>query len=1627
MAPLLGRKPYPLVKPLAEPPGPGEEVYTIEHSKEAFRNKEEYEARLERYGERIWTCKSTGSSQLTHKEAWEEEQEVTELLQEEYPVWFEKPVLEIVHHNTVSLDKLVDLAWVEILTKYAVGEECDFLVGKDKSLRVTVVKIHPLEKAQEEQAEKKLEGACDSPSSDKENASQENQKKEQPKEEDSKRESLCDRARRSPRKLPTSMKEEKKKWVMPKFLPHKYDVKLLNEDKVISDVPADSLFRTERPPNKEIMRYFIRHYALRLGMGESAPWVVEDELVKKYNLPSKFSDFLLDPHKFLAENPSSKRKSLSSPEGRPNKKLKTSESGPEMDEKGDKEKKKKKKRDSQNMPLSPTLWANMQVKKVNGSPLKVKNSGTPKKSEGKKLSDPKKSRKSSGGKSQNSQKGSKKDEKGSKKPRMKQMTLLDLAKSPSAKDSPKKRARSAGPGTPKLGKPLPPMALHLLRFYKENKGKEDKKNALSALVTRAAKTLTADDRGRLPEELKEMVQKRWERLEEKRRWALMSEEEKQEVMRKKREELKEKLREKAKERREKELQLRREQQRRYEDQEIDGKGLPAFRLVDMPEGLPNALFGEVAMVADFLSCFADLLMPDDQYPITAQALMEALAAEKGGFLYLNRVLVVLLQTLLQDELAEAYSELDMPLSEIPLTMHSVSELVRLCLRPSDAQCDESTSSSGEWSGGGGYDDVVSSEFLERLETAEVFELTPQEKVSLMVALCHRILMTYSVEDHVETMQQRAAGLWRERLATLKEANIRRKAEKLKRKEQMLAGGIGTKAEDAGGKAEKKKEGSSKKESAKASTEPEDMISTVKSRRLMSIQAKKEKEEQERQNKERMEKEAEEERIRKQRVAAERAFQDGIAKAKLVMRRTPLGTDRNHNRYWLFSDVVPGLYIEKGWVHESIEYSFTLPPQPEPAPGEEEEEKEEKEENEDEIKKEEDAEDGDKDDEGSIASATNENGQQGLPVLETYMETTVPKQGQNLWFVCDSPKDLEELIENLHSQGVRESELKLKLEVKYQDIMHSIHLSKKGNLGLRTCDGHQELLKFLRSDILEVASRLEKGGLGFMEDTSEFEERVQGLEKLKDFGECVITLQESVIKKFLQGFMAPKQKKKKKQGGEEGGKTEEVDEEKKLAEEARVATAVEKWKTAIREAQTFSRMHVLLGMLDACIKWDMSAENARCKVCRKKVGEDDKLILCDECNKAFHLFCLRPALYRIPEGEWLCPACQPTVARRSSRGRNYNEDTEEEDEEEEDEDESEEDDSEEDEQRDTGHSLRPRKKVKSKGQSKSTSKKSSPPSAKPSSKSAAKPAPKPAPKTAPKSRSAPSNPADIEELVRQSSRTGQSKQAQELEKCEEILQKLIKFRYSWPFREPVSAEEAEDYQDIISTPMDFSTMQSKFKSSQYRSVQDFIDDIKLVFSNAEEYNQPGSSVLQFMTRTEQTFTELLHKILPGVSYLRRRARKRTAPNREKDDDDDDDNDDNDAEEEEEEEDEDDEEDEDEDDDEDEEEEKGRRKVQNGKQARTASSSRSTRNRSRQRKRAASESEGEEDEDVSKRKSKRTVATTNRKDYREQDSDSERENRRTGLRRSGRRAADDAEASSDEDSVSQRHSKRQKRSQ
>ncbi len=46
------------------------------------------------------------------------------------------------------------------------------------------------------------------------------------------------------------------------------------------------------------------------------------------------------------------------------------------------------------------------------------------------------------------------------------------------------------------------------------------------------------------------------------------------------------------------------------------------------------------------------------------------------------------------------------------------------------------------------------------------------------------------------------------------------------------------------------------------------------------------------------------------------------------------------------------------------------------------------------------------------------------------------------------------------------------------------------------------------------------------------------------------------------------------------------------------------------------------------------------VCEKCKGGhyEEKIILCDRCDRGWHMFCLSPPLNNVPEGEWICPTC-----------------------------------------------------------------------------------------------------------------------------------------------------------------------------------------------------------------------------------------------------------------------------------------------------------------------------------------------------------------------------------------------------
>ncbi len=60
-----------------------------------------------------------------------------------------------------------------------------------------------------------------------------------------------------------------------------------------------------------------------------------------------------------------------------------------------------------------------------------------------------------------------------------------------------------------------------------------------------------------------------------------------------------------------------------------------------------------------------------------------------------------------------------------------------------------------------------------------------------------------------------------------------------------------------------------------------------------------------------------------------------------------------------------------------------------------------------------------------------------------------------------------------------------------------------------------------------------------------------------------------------------------------------------------------------------------------------------------------------------------------------------------------------------------------------------------------------------------------------------------------------------------------------FAEPVTDDIAPGYTQIISVPMDLSTMAGKVESNQYPSVNEFKDDFVLMCNNAMTYNAPDT--------------------------------------------------------------------------------------------------------------------------------------------------------------------------------------------
>lgn len=60
------------------------------------------------------------------------------------------------------------------------------------------------------------------------------------------------------------------------------------------------------------------------------------------------------------------------------------------------------------------------------------------------------------------------------------------------------------------------------------------------------------------------------------------------------------------------------------------------------------------------------------------------------------------------------------------------------------------------------------------------------------------------------------------------------------------------------------------------------------------------------------------------------------------------------------------------------------------------------------------------------------------------------------------------------------------------------------------------------------------------------------------------------------------------------------------------------------------------------------ECKKCMICDQAANADD-LLICDACDKGFHMDCLDPPVTELPEGRWICPICVPLPSRRRPHG------------------------------------------------------------------------------------------------------------------------------------------------------------------------------------------------------------------------------------------------------------------------------------------------------------------------------------------------------------------------------------------
>jgi len=289
-----------------------------------------------------------------------------------------------------------------------------------------------------------------------------------------------------------------------------------------------------------------------------------------------------------------------------------------------------------------------------------------------------------------------------------------------------------------------------------------------------------------------------------------------------------------------------------------------------------------------------------------------------------------------------------------------------------------------------------------------------------------------------------------------------------------------------------------------------------------------------------------------------------------------------------------------------------------------------------------------------------------------------------WQRYTSADQLDVLINSLSERGVRERDLRSSLEV-FRGVIESSMVvpktparrAKKPSKPPREADSIvNKIAKSLQLDILKLEQRLNDGALSIIPDRDGWGARVETSITPQELADCVLELEASVESRYLHSppakdvdedlvelehfylgkpggpvldtpLQTPVKKAPEPEPEVDAGEASIASEDK--APQVPKKSNLQRWREMTSSCSSFAQVFISVGILDQSVDWSKSVLRAKCKTC-KKSGDAEKLLLCDKCDKGYHMYCLKPPLKRVPKGDWFCADCAKRMTAKEKRKR-----------------------------------------------------------------------------------------------------------------------------------------------------------------------------------------------------------------------------------------------------------------------------------------------------------------------------------------------------------------------------------------